>query len=395
MTPPDSQVSSGLLVVVPPVSNDGAPVSGATVVGGLPLITRLVRAAQHSGYAEVLVCDAEATTRRLAEAAGAAVVTSSRGAAAPHPRRIVLIPANVVPEPRWLRALLNERIEPERLYVDGASVMLLETRHAGAVMSTAAGCPGAPALAGALSRLFGKDPEPLRRSGHFLLGSATDVARAETWLLQSLIKENEGFMSRRFERRISLAITRRLAPTAITPTAMTLFSLAIGLTGAPFFLSVAPLWQLTGALLFLAHSILDGCDGELARLKFMQSRRGAILDYWGDNLVHVTVFACIAIGWAWSIGSAWPLGLGALAIVGTLGAAELMFDHTAHDRPVTADSPRTARLAAALASRDFIYALILCSAFGKAAWFVVVTAVGAPVFFVVVLWSERRRGLVR
>src|SRR2546426_3192414 len=37
----------------------------------------------------------------------------------------------------------------------------------------------------------------------------------------------------------------------------------------------------------LAHSILDGCDGELARLKFQHSRWGAVLDFWCDNVVHV------------------------------------------------------------------------------------------------------------
>src|SRR6185295_18996866 len=111
----------------------------------------------------------------------------------------------------------------------------------------------------------------------FSLLVAQDVARAETWLLRSLVKQREGFMSRHFERRVSLALTSRLAPHRVTPNAMTLVSAAIGLASAPFFVSSRPSWQLTGALLLLAHSILDGCDGELARLKFLQSRRGAAL----------------------------------------------------------------------------------------------------------------------
>ena len=50
--------------------------------------------------------------------------------------------------------------------------------------------------------------------------------------------------------------------------------MAIGLLGALAFLSPAPAFQLAGALLFLTHSILDGCDGELARLKFLESPLG-------------------------------------------------------------------------------------------------------------------------
>ena len=54
-------------------------------------------------------------------------------------------------------------------------------------------------------------------------------------------------MSRHFERRISLAITRRLASTRITPNAMTLVSLAVGLGSAPFFLSRRPAGSSRGA----------------------------------------------------------------------------------------------------------------------------------------------------
>jgi len=341
------------------------------------------------------VCDMEAGIGRLVEGAGAVVLTASRGVAQPGRRRIVLMPANVVPQPRWLRALRDEPIESERLYVDGAEVVLVETARPDAVIAAAVGSENAPALIGALSRVFEKGRAPLTRDGRFPVASADDVATAETWLLRSLIKENEGFMSRHFERRISLAITRRLVSTSITPDMITLISLAIGLAGAAFFLSSSPVWQLAGALIFLAHSILDGCDGELARVKFLQSRRGAILDFWGDNVVHVAVFVCIAIGWALHAGTAWPLALGAVAAAATLGSATLMFERTAQDRPESADSPATARLTAALASRDFIYLLILCSAFGKASWFLVATAIGAPTFFLLALWNERHRGRVR
>jgi phosphatidylglycerophosphate synthase len=384
-----------LLVVVPSVPNGGASISPDTVVAGLPLITRIVRAARTSGYAEVLVCNGDAGVRRLVESAGAAVLTDPGAIAARERRRIVLLPANVVPQARWLRALLDEPIESERLYVDGASVVLVETVRPGAVIEAAARATSAPAVVGALSRVFDKGPEPLTGDGRFLVSSSREVERAEDWLLRSLIKANEGFMSRHFERRISLAITRRLASTRVTPDMMTLTSLAIGLACAPFFLSSSPALQLTGALLFLTHSILDGCDGELARLKFQMSRRGAILDFWGDNAVHVAVFVCIAIGWTLSAGTAWPLLLGAVAAAATLGSAALMFERTAEDRPEGADSPAMARLTAALASRDFIYLLILCSAFGKAAWFLVATAVGTPAYLLVVLWNERRRGRVR
>jgi len=163
-------------------------------------------------------------------------------------------------------------------------------------------------------------------------------------------------------------------------------SLAVGLLGAPFFLSRDPLLQVAGSLLFLTHSILDGCDGELARLKFLESPGGARLDFWGDNLVHVAVFACMAIGWSMATGAAWPLLLGALAVTGTAAAAVVV-----SRRSATAPTASTARLAEAVANRDFIYLVVLLACFGKAHWFLIPVALGTPIFMLLVRWGARRR----
>ena len=152
-----------------------------------------------------------------------------------------------------------------------------------------------------------------------------DVRAAERRLMGALVKDTDGFMARHVERPISLQISRRLAGTAITPNQMSLISIAVGICGGPFFLSSRPLMQTIGALLFLAHSILDGCDGELARLKFQQSRWGGVLDFWGDNVVHTVIFGCMGVGWSLSAGAIWPLWLGAAAVLGTLGSAGFVY----------------------------------------------------------------------
>jgi phosphatidylglycerophosphate synthase len=231
-----------------------------------------------------------------------------------------------------------------------------------------------------------------------------DVPAAERWLLQSMIKDDEGFMSRHVERRISLAISRRLAATRVTPNAMTLVSVGVGLAGAALFASTRPGAPFLGALLFLLHSILDGCDGELARLKFQESRFGGVLDFWGDNVVHSAVFAGIAIGWTRSVGALWPIAAGAAAIAGTLLSAGFVYlramgGKAAHEPQFTSVSrgpaTRLSRLAGALARRDFIYLVVLLAAFGKAHWFLALAAVGAPIFFLVLVVidaSGRRLG---
>ena len=151
------------------------------------------------------------------------------------------------------------------------------------------------------------------------------------------------------------------------------------------------MYQLAGALLFLAHSILDGCDGELARLKFMESSRGAVLDFWGDNVVHVGVFACMALGLSLAQEATWPLALGAVTVVATLGAAACQSRAIMLDTAVGADASWIARFAEAFSHRDFIYLVIALSAFGKAHVFLILASIGTPIFFGLLLWVGARR----
>ena len=308
------------------------------------------------------------------------------------PQRLVLVPANVLVQRRWLREVLEMPLEPETLHVDASLAAVVETKRVEAVLMAARDA-GAAEVIDRLRGMFTVAGLPADAEGLRALASADDLRGSESWLLQSLIKRNEGFMSRHVERRVSLAVTRRLVDTSVTPNAMTLISVAIGLIGALGFLSPAPAFQLAGALLFLTHSILDGCDGELARLKFLESRWGAVLDFWGDNVVHMAVFAALALQWSWSAEAAWPLIVGATAIAGTLASATLMFRHTVEDSALP--EAWSGRLAGALASRDFIYVVVLLSAFGHARWFLLVGSVGTPAFALLAFYLAMRRGRIR
>ena len=362
---------------------------GATLVAGLPLLRRIVLAGMRAGFDDLLVHEAAGPADILAGTPAAPL--SPDGPRPRARRRVVVLPANVVPQPRWLRSLREAALVPEAAYVDSSLTAVIDTADPGRVLAAAMASRGADEVAAALRSGFADPPGVFDAAGRFPLVAPTDVAAAERWLLRSLVKQSEGFMSRHVERRVSLAITRRLVATRITPNAMTLVSVAIGLAGAPFFLSVSPAWQLTGALLFLAHSILDGCDGELARLKFMESRRGAVLDFWGDNLVHVAVFGCIAVGWSLASHAAWPLVLGAVTVASTLASAACVFRRTMLDVVPGAGAAATDRIAEAMAHRDFIYLVVALSAVGRASWFLVLAAAGTPIFLVLLLWVGAAR----
>jgi phosphatidylglycerophosphate synthase len=185
---------------------------------------------------------------------------------------------------------------------------------------------------------------------------------------------------------------------------MTIVSVVIGLLGAALFLSTEPFAPLAGALLVLAHSILDGCDGELARLKFQESRFGGVLDFWGDNVVHSALFAAIAAAWARDAGATWPLLLGASAVLGTLLSAGFVYLTTMTGKkegPLftsVSEAPDSAfsRVVDALSRRDFLYLVVILSAFHRERWFLALAAVGSPVYFLLLVVLARlnrgRRG---
>jgi 1L-myo-inositol 1-phosphate cytidylyltransferase / CDP-L-myo-inositol myo-inositolphosphotransferase len=382
--------AESLLLVVPPEPGTATSVSPDTVVAGLPLLRRIVLAGSNAGFSSVLVQSGRDDVERLLGGTAARALTDGGGVARDARCRIVILPANVVPQARWLRALRETEVEPDRLYTDGQVAAIVDTDDTAGVLAAAARARGVGELLAALRVRYDEAKLEVDEAGRFPLSEPADARSAESWLLRSLIKQREGFMSRHFERKISLAITRRLVLTRITPDVITVVSVAVGLFGAAFFLSAAPGYQLIGALLFLAHSILDGCDGELARLKFMQSPRGAILDFWGDNVVHVGVFACMAVGLSFAQDATWPLWLGALTVMATLGAAasqsrDIMLDTT------VGDSGWIARFAEAFSHRDFIYLVILMAAFGKAHGFLILASIGTPIFLVLLLWVGARR----
>ena len=304
------------------------------------------------------------------------------------------VPADLVGERRWLEQLAMETVTNGTRRTDGADIFLFS---AGATPEQIAAADTASA-----SEPIVFETPPLR------MADERDRKPAEQRLLKGLIKGSDGFMSRYFARPISISLSRRLAPHGVTPNQMTIVSGLIGLAAAPFFLSATPAIQVIGGLLFVAHSVLDGCDGELARLTFRESRLGGLLDFFSDNLVHVAIFACMAVGWSLAEGASWPLILGASAVLGTAGSAGAVYWLTLRKKtaagPVytsVSDGPadRLTKVLDALSRRDFVYLVLVLSVFGKANWFLALTAVGAPVFLVLVVWTanrdaQRRRALV-
>ena len=366
---------SSLLIVLPPHASSG-PIEPRTELLGLPLASRKVLSAERAGFERVVTLPEESIKTIVAQ-------------------RIVVLSGDILPDSKWLHELLHMPVKPETMTFEHGIAAVIETSHSQKMFLLK---PPSEDEAGdifsIMSKIFDAAPRQLSENKWLNITPETTVSAAEDWLLSCLVKDTDGFMARLISRPISLTLTKRLAATSVSANTVTVISTLVGLLGAPFFLSSEPKLQVTGALLFLAHSILDGCDGELARLRMRETRFGGTLDYWCDNLVHVAIFSCMALGWSLKAESAWPLIAGGAAITGTLASAGFVFWRTMRHKKTPgplftsvaqASNSGFSKIANALARRDFVYLVVLLSVFGMAAWFLTLTAVGAPLFFLLLL----------
>jgi phosphatidylglycerophosphate synthase len=125
------------------------------------------------------------------------------------------------------------------------------------------------------------DSSAAQRSWRYV-DSEADIVPCEKWFLCLAGKPQDGIVSRLLNRPISRMVTRLLLRYPITPTAWTLAMLVLP------FVSLAVLGRgdyfgfLAGLAVFQIYSTLDGCDGELARAKYLESEKGGKIDTWTD-----------------------------------------------------------------------------------------------------------------
>ncbi len=222
---------------------------------------------------------------------------------------------------------------------------------------------------------------------------ADDARRAERLLFESCRKPIDGIVSRHVNRTISLSLSRRLVETRIRPNHVSALCIALGALAALLVLGGSYGWVLAGAAVFQVNSILDGVDGELARVRWQKSKLGELLDSAGDNFSNFAFFGALA--WVAAhdghrvlaaLGAA-GLGLWALYLVflytwlhGT-GRGDVMLVTEAGAR--SPGSPgRLVRLGRTILRRDsFVMLALVLASLGRPFWMLPLTlAGGASVF---------------
>ena len=111
-------------------------------------------------------------------------------------------------------------------------------------------------------------------------------------------KSQDGLVSQYFNRPISRVVSRWLLKTSIVPSTWSVLIFSLPLAACIAFLQGTPLAFVIGCVVFQLYSILDGCDGEIARSKFLHTDFGRRLDSLLDLTGNMLLALCLGIGLA-------------------------------------------------------------------------------------------------
>jgi len=139
--------------------------------------------------------------------------------------------------------------------------------------------------------------------------------RARKMLLSSLRKPIDGLICRTLNRPVSIGLSSLLAYTPITPNALSFVTFLTALAGSAMLITHN---FIAAAILIHIASVIDGCDGEVARLKYKTSRLGAWLDTVLDDVSTLVFSVALGFGLLTYIGGIWGQVLFAMCIAAAI-----------------------------------------------------------------------------
>lgn len=103
-------------------------------------------------------------------------------------------------------------------------------------------------------------------------------------------KDTEEILDRIFYRPFGYAMAIASKAVGLTPNAVTIISIFVGVAAGHFFYYESISLNLYGIALLILANVMDSADGQLARITNTKSRLGRILDGFGGNLWFVSIY---------------------------------------------------------------------------------------------------------
>lgn len=152
------------------------------------------------------------------------------------------------------------------------------------------------------------------------MSTSTSTAGSAPGKRPARAREMQDALNHYLYHPLAWQLARLLAPTPITPNMVSVFGgLMVVAAGAVYWSTSGPVWALLGMLLHMSWHVVDGADGDLARITGRTSPLGELVDGICDYASHIILYVLLALvltrtlgpGWAWF----WTLAAGASHIV--------------------------------------------------------------------------------
>lgn len=292
-------MNSAIIVHLSSHSRELESVATRSVLG-VPLFLRAMLACSDAGYREFIVI-AHPRLRRtilkgwqrimggrgcqiqLVLSDGATLTATQFAGIRQHvAARVCLLDACTVVTNTWVTDVLAPGLRQTHLPQNTAPAVLCDTQS----------------LEAALAQYMAQDSTrpPITQARRYCrITHPAQIATLEHFLCEHIRLGANGWVARTLNKRVSLPISRGLARLRVPPNAITAFNMLVGLCagiGTGGMTYVGLLW---GGILLQLASILDGCDGEVAKLTHRTSKFGQLIDTLSDNFALASFFIGLTI----------------------------------------------------------------------------------------------------
>ncbi len=218
--------------------------------------------------------------------------------------------------------------------------------------------------------------------------------------------ERETFTGKK-ARIFSIYFTKLFLYTSITPNWITVVSVIVFFVGVGLFLFQSMWLSILGACLVFFATVLDGCDGEVARFRHSGGPVGGIFaEPVSHDVQYGLMFLPLGLAASLAIGQIWPLVLAFMASVGKLltRLAEMRYWQLLHPQGITEEERAASRQSMAqrsllrkfvswfkrniFSSNGVILPLLLAAIFDKLYWYVAFYGAGYFALWVLVFGKQ-------
>jgi len=162
--------------------------------------------------------------------------------------------------------------------------------------------------------------QPVKKANQYIIENDSDFANARKFAIEVIRTGSGGKLAQNINKRISIPLSLLFARLRVLPNAITIVNFFLGVLAIALIFSNRLIDQAAGGILVQLCSIIDGCDGEVARMTTRFSKLGGLLDTLSDQLLAVALIVVAIV----KVYQNFPLSIFWINMIGVVSGVALM-----------------------------------------------------------------------